>query len=601
MSRARCIVSIVLGGPSAAPPWWAKPITRRVIHRLSLAIRCLRAAAIGAFFPIGAVAGPCETPRKTTTASGAPGEVIPATALAPAALALARRFAAGATMWCVSPAWPAHARHVAVEFVHPVIVGQPGPARRRRRRARPVGHPAALGPARRRAGGRWAPPDDPEVRDLLAGGRRRGGSRPSGSGPASVRTPTAPTTLLWLEGADAGAGALAVASCAIYHVLWEMTHVCFEHPGPAGAAGAGVPRRGVHHLLGRGSHRRGAGRPATTGWPTCAPPTAIERVDVTLVGPVVPGDLVLVHAGTALSRIDPVDGGAVSPEATDFLYPFIEARRAGRQRPAGRPRARRPRPRAARAPGCGRRPSRPAAPELDVVAAAIAERVRAGGVVFTFGNGGSATDAAARSPRCSPGRRAARRSPPARWWTTRRSSPPWATTSGFELVFSRQLIAHARPGDIALGISTSGDSRQPARGLRRGEAPGPAHRRLSRATTAVGWRASATTSTTASSCGPTASTASRRPRRSWPWRCGPGSRPRWRSAAMTDAPPVDGREAAVLERIEAFRRRRPRFKRRRRHAGPRRRRQGLGGAGRRRVPRGVRRRGARRRCPTRHC
>ena len=44
--------------------------------------------------------------------------------LAAAALTLARRFAAGATMWCVSPRWPAHGRHVAVEFVHPVIVGK---------------------------------------------------------------------------------------------------------------------------------------------------------------------------------------------------------------------------------------------------------------------------------------------------------------------------------------------------------------------------------------------------------------------------------------------------------------------------------------------
>ena len=30
----------------------------------------------------------------------------------------------GATMWCVAPEWPEHARHVAVEFVHPVLVGK---------------------------------------------------------------------------------------------------------------------------------------------------------------------------------------------------------------------------------------------------------------------------------------------------------------------------------------------------------------------------------------------------------------------------------------------------------------------------------------------
>src|SRR5437660_279097 len=44
--------------------------------------------------------------------------------LARASLALARRFQAGGTMWCASPKWPFHAHHVAVEFVHPVIVGK---------------------------------------------------------------------------------------------------------------------------------------------------------------------------------------------------------------------------------------------------------------------------------------------------------------------------------------------------------------------------------------------------------------------------------------------------------------------------------------------
>jgi len=44
--------------------------------------------------------------------------------LASTALATARRFHAGATMWCVAPRWEPHAQHVAVEFVHPVIVGK---------------------------------------------------------------------------------------------------------------------------------------------------------------------------------------------------------------------------------------------------------------------------------------------------------------------------------------------------------------------------------------------------------------------------------------------------------------------------------------------
>src|SRR5690348_5951551 len=44
--------------------------------------------------------------------------------LAQASLALARRFHHGGTMWCVAPAWEPHAHHMAVEFVHPVIVGK---------------------------------------------------------------------------------------------------------------------------------------------------------------------------------------------------------------------------------------------------------------------------------------------------------------------------------------------------------------------------------------------------------------------------------------------------------------------------------------------
>ena len=54
----------------------------------------------------------------------APDDVAVADSLAAAALTLARRFAAGATMWCVAPQWQSHGRHVAVEFVHPVVVGK---------------------------------------------------------------------------------------------------------------------------------------------------------------------------------------------------------------------------------------------------------------------------------------------------------------------------------------------------------------------------------------------------------------------------------------------------------------------------------------------
>src|ERR1700728_4377799 len=44
--------------------------------------------------------------------------------LAAAAFTLAKRFAAGATMWSIAPSWEPHALHIAVEFIYPVIMGK---------------------------------------------------------------------------------------------------------------------------------------------------------------------------------------------------------------------------------------------------------------------------------------------------------------------------------------------------------------------------------------------------------------------------------------------------------------------------------------------
>ena len=88
----------------------------------------------------------------------------------------------------------------------------------------------------------------------------------------------------------------------------------------------------------------------------------------------------------------------------------------------------------------------------------MAQRFAAGGRLFTFGNGGSSTDAAslaalfARPPTGTP--LAARCLADDSAVLT-----ALANDVGFELVFSRQLIAHSEPSDIALGISTSGNSR----------------------------------------------------------------------------------------------------------------------------------------------
>ena len=94
---------------------------------------------------------------------------------------------------------------------------------------------------------------------------------------------------------------------------------------------------------------------------------------------------------------------------------------------------------------------------LDRAANEMAHRFDAGGRMFTFGNGGSCTDSATLA------RLFAR--PP-----IGRPLPAWSLTAdqaiitalandvGFELVFARQLIARAKAGDIAVAMSTSGNS-----------------------------------------------------------------------------------------------------------------------------------------------
>ena len=96
-------------------------------------------------------------------------------------------------------------------------------------------------------------------------------------------------------------------------------------------------------------------------------------------------------------------------------------------------------------------------PSLDVAGAEIAGRFRRGGRLFAFGNGGSATDAE--------GAVALFVDPPHGRALPARSlvDDPAILTAlgndvGFDLVFSRQLIAHARDGDIVVGFSTSGGS-----------------------------------------------------------------------------------------------------------------------------------------------
>ncbi len=231
----------------------------------------------------------------------------PAEDLAAAALSLARRFAAGATMWCVAPRWPSHARHVAVEFVHPVIVGKralpavyvdtAGAAPTLRELSRPGDVLLAVSTA-----------GDRDVVDLLTRAEAWGlTSLWLGAGPRTTSAPGARADhVVWLDTDDPAVTARSGDLVMLYHLLWELTHVVFEHPGLlidddesadtecADEVCITCSDEGriaeVRALLNEGRIEVLAGGHA-------------EQIDGRLVGELQPGDLVLVHAGVAVTTL----------------------------------------------------------------------------------------------------------------------------------------------------------------------------------------------------------------------------------------------------------------------------------------------------------
>jgi D-sedoheptulose 7-phosphate isomerase len=92
-------------------------------------------------------------------------------------------------------------------------------------------------------------------------------------------------------------------------------------------------------------------------------------------------------------------------------------------------------------------------------AAAIGETFAQGGRLFVFGNGGSAADAQHMAAEMVGRFARERRALPALALTTDTSVlTSVANDYNFERVFVRQLEALGRSGDVAFGISTSGDS-----------------------------------------------------------------------------------------------------------------------------------------------
>lgn len=146
----------------------------------------------------------------------------------------------------------------------------------------------------------------------------------------------------------------------------------------------------------------------------------------------------------------------MSPEQTDFLYPFIDAS----ERDLDKLLADLARSAAAKARESAELQAAMLArwkEELDRTAAEIVLRFAKGGRLYTFGNGGSATDAASMAalfaqPATGVGL-------PARCLVEDEAVvTALGNDVGFDLAFSRQVIAFGRAEDIAMGYSTSGSS-----------------------------------------------------------------------------------------------------------------------------------------------
>jgi D-sedoheptulose 7-phosphate isomerase len=92
------------------------------------------------------------------------------------------------------------------------------------------------------------------------------------------------------------------------------------------------------------------------------------------------------------------------------------------------------------------------------IAAGISERLASGGKIITFGNGGSATDANDLVIDCVTPPPGFEHIPAVSLAAEPANITAIANDVGVEAIFLRQLIAHARPEDVAVGISTSGGS-----------------------------------------------------------------------------------------------------------------------------------------------
>jgi len=368
---------------------------------------------------VGPVSAPIERHYEAVLAAGEAFFGGRAPALASACWGMARRFHRGGRLVIHAPSGApfSDAQHNAVEFVHPVLVGK---------RALPA----------------IAVRDRAHL-DLLAGSD-------------DIRMEIGELGFVvdgeeFAVATDDPRVAQEVVETA-YHELWELVHVFFEHEGLLAQRCDGEVCLTCGDVALPAAVVRVRGTAATV-----RTAQGEEEADVTLVAPVQPGELLLVHGGVALERVKPIDRFSrefypfLSNETVDVpavLADVADSVRKKWEDVAGLRRAQ----------------------DLKGVAAALETlrgRVDAGGAVLAFGNGGSATDAADLAADLLaigvPGMDLA--------------GEPAVVTAvgndvGFEEVFARQVIALGRPADVAVGISTSGRSGNVLRALRQARRQG---------------------------------------------------------------------------------------------------------------------------------
>ncbi len=366
--------------------------------------------------PDGSPAGPDAVRLMDSRAAPVSDLADQAGEVAAACHAMAARFHAGGKLMVFGTGGAStDAQHVAVEFVHPVIVGK---------RALPAvaltADVATVTGLAERDG--MAVIFAHQIRCLAAPGDIALGISPDGNCRSVVGGLAAAADLgllrIALVGGDGGdiaasrlADHLLVAQSrdprivkevhvTAYHVLWELVHVFFEQPGllwPAGAGMSGPP-----------------GSPGPAGLEALYPFLYSGNSDL-------PAVLTQVRAST-VAKVDEI----------------TELRRLVAERDAER---------------------------LAAAAGEVAARFAAGGRLLAFGNGGSATDAqqlATLFLNPGPGTR-----PLPAFALANDTSVVTALCNdiGVQVLFARQIAAMGTSCDIAVGLSTSGNSENLVRGF----------------------------------------------------------------------------------------------------------------------------------------